>query len=123
MAAQTASDDSQGVQEQMQSISVTVTVVDTKGEPIIGANVIEKGTTNGGITDLDGVSKLNVKPGAILQVSFVGYTTQEVKATSVMKVVLKDDTELLDEVVVVGYGAQKKVNLTCGGFRGCEQNN
>ena len=72
MAAQTASDDSQGVQEQMQSISVTVTVVDTKGEPIIGANVIEKGTTNGGITDLDGVSKLNVKPGAILQVSFVG---------------------------------------------------
>ena len=54
MAAQTASDDSQGVQEQMQSISVTVTVVDTKGEPIIGANVIEKGTTNGGITDLDG---------------------------------------------------------------------
>ena len=112
MAAQTASDDSQGVQEQMQSISVTVTVVDTKGEPIIGANVIEKGTTNGGITDLDGVSKLNVKPGAILQVSFVGYTTQEVKATSVMKVVLKDDTELLDEVVVVGYGAQKKVNPT-----------
>ena len=61
---------------------------------------------------MDGVSKLNVKPGAILQVSFVGYTTQEVKATSVMKVVLKDDTELLDEVVVVGYGAQKKVNLT-----------
>ena len=64
MAAQTASNDSQGVQEQMQSISVTVTVVDTKGEPIIGANVIEKGTTNGGITDLDGVSKLNVKPGS-----------------------------------------------------------
>ena len=112
MAAQTASNDSQGVQEQMQSISVTVTVVDTKGEPIIGANVIEKGTTNGGITDLDGVSKLNVKPGAILQVSFVGYTTQEVKATSVMKVVLKDDTELLDEVVVVGYGVQKKKLVT-----------
>ena len=77
------------------------TIKDSAGEPIIGANVIEKGTTNGGITDLDGVSKLNVKPGAILQVSFVGYTTQEVKATSVMKVVLKDDTELLDEVVVV----------------------
>lgn len=112
MATQTVSTDSQGIREQMQSISVTVTVVDAKGEPIIGANVIEKGTTNGGITDLDGVSKLNVKPGAILQVSFVGYTTQEVKATSVMKVVLKDDMELLDEVVVVGYGAQKKVNLT-----------
>ncbi len=85
---------------------------------------LRKGTTNGGITDLDGVSKLNVKPGAILQVSFVGYTTQEVKATSVMKVVLKDDTELLDEVVVVGLWCTEKGEPDrCGGFRGCEQNN
>ena len=67
MAAQTASNDSQGVQEQMQSISVTVTVVDTKGEPIIGANVIEKGTTNGGITDLNGKFTLTVTPGATLK--------------------------------------------------------
>ena len=64
MAAQTASNDSQGVQEQMQSISVTVTVVDTKGEPIIGANVIEKGTTNGGITDLNGKFTLTVTAGS-----------------------------------------------------------
>ena len=112
MSAQTASKDSPGVQEQMESISVTVTVVDTKGEPSIGADVFEKGTPDGGITDLDRVSKLNVKPGAILQVSIVGFTNQKVKATSVMKVVLKEDPELLDEVVVVVYGAQIKVNLT-----------
>lgn len=112
LATQTTSAGSHGVLEQMQTISTTVTVVDTKGEPIIGANVIEKGTTNGGITDLDGKFKMNVKPGATIQVSFVGFTTQDVKAAPVLKVVLKDDTELLDEVVVVGYGAQKKVNLT-----------
>ena len=112
MATQTMSAGSHGVLEQMQTISATVTVVDTKGEPIIGANVIEKGTTNGGITDLDGKFKMNVKPGATIQVSFVGYTTQEVKAASTLRVILKDDTELLDEVVVVGYGSQKKVNLT-----------
>ena len=113
MAAQTASDDSQGVQEQMQSISVTVTVVDTKGEPIIGANVIEKGTTNGGITDLDGVSKLNVKPGAILQVSFVGYTTQEVKVpdNNFLNIVLQNNVTELEEAVVVGYGIQKKESV------------
>ena len=112
MAAQTASNDSQGVQEQMQSISVTVTVVDTKGEPIIGANVIEKGTTNGGITDLDGKFTLTITPGATLKISFVGYQTQEVKAAKTMRITLKEDTEMLDEVVVVGYGVQKKANLT-----------
>ena len=108
MAAQTASNDSQGVQEQMQSISVTVTVVDTKGEPIIGANVIEKGTTNGGITDLNGKFTLTVTPGATLKISFVGYQTQEVKAAKTMRITLKEDTEMLDEVVVVGYGVQKE---------------
>ena len=112
MAAQTASNDSQGVQEQMQSISVTVTVVDTKGEPIIGANVIEKGTTNGGITDLNGKFTLTITPGATLKISFVGYQTQEVKAAKTMRITLKEDTEMLDEVVVVGYGVQKKANLT-----------
>ena len=108
MATQTASVGSHGVLEQMQSISVNVLVVDTKGEPIIGANVIEKGTTNGGITDMDGKFKLNVKPGATIQVSFVGYTTQEIKAAPSLRVVLKEDTELLDEVVVVGYAYRKK---------------
>lgn len=104
--------DSYGVSEQMQSVTSVVTVVDTKGDPIIGANVIEKGTTNGGITDLNGSFTLKVKPGATLVISFVGYQSQEVKAAPKLEVVLKDDSELLDEVVVVGYGSQKKVNLT-----------
>ena len=100
------------VAEQMQTQVVQVTVVDSHGEPVIGANVIEKGTTNGSITDLDGKVQLTVKNNAILQVSFVGYKTQEVKAAPTLRVVLKEDTELLDEVVVVGYGSQKKANLT-----------
>ena len=112
LAKQNVSSNSYEVTEQMQTQTVKVTVVDSHGEPIIGANVIEKGTTNGGITDLDGQVQLKVKSGAILQVSFVGYSTQEVNATPVLNVVLKDVTELLDEVVVVGYGSQKKVNLT-----------
>ena len=98
--------------EQQQTASITVTVVDSKGEPIIGANVIQKGTTNGTITDFDGKATLNIKPGSTITVSFVGYQTQEVKVTKDARIVLKDDTELLDEVVVVGYGAQKKANLT-----------
>ena len=99
-------------QEQQQTASITVTVVDSKGEPIIGANVVEKGTTNGSITDFSGKATLNIKPGATVQVSFVGYQTQEVKVNKDMRIVLKDDAELMDEVVVVGYGSQKKVNLT-----------
>ena len=112
MAAQTTSAGSYEVTEQMQSQKVIVTVVDALGEPIIGANVIEKGTTNGGITDLDGKFTLETRADAILVISFVGYKTQEVKAAPNLKVVLKDDNELLDEVVVVGYRKKKKVNLT-----------
>lgn len=112
LAKQDVSANSYEVTEQMQTQVVKVTVVDSHGEPVIGANVIEKGTTNGSITDLDGNAQLTVKSNAILQVSFIGYTTQEVKAAPVVKVVLKDDTEMLDEVVVVGYGSQKKANLT-----------
>ena len=100
------------VQEVQQTTNITVTVVDSKGEPIIGANVVEKGTTNGSITDVSGKAKLNVKKGATLQISFVGYQTQEVKAQGNLRVTLKDDNELLDEVVIVGYGTQKKANLT-----------
>ncbi|MGI6814785.1 SusC/RagA family TonB-linked outer membrane protein [Bacteroides sp. KG123] len=100
------------VAEQQQSITVNGLVVDATGEPVIGASVVEKGTSNGIVTDINGKFTLNVKPGATLKVSFVGYQPQEVKATSTMKIVLKEDTELLDEVVVVGYGTQKKVNLT-----------
>lgn len=111
-ATQTAENNSYGVTEQLQSITVTGLVVDTKGEPVIGASISEKGTTNGIITDIDGKFTLNVQPNAILKISFVGYQPQEVKATKTMKIILKEDAELLDEVVVVGYGVQKKANLT-----------
>ena len=104
--------DAPAVQEQQQTTNITVTIVDSKGEPIIGANVVQKGTTNGTITDVDGKATLNVKPGSTLQISFVGYQTQEVKVSKDTRIVLKDDNELLDEVVVVGYGTQKKANLT-----------
>ena len=110
MAAESSSHNVQAVQQQVQVI--TGTVVDTHGEPVIGANVVEKGTTNGGLTDIDGNFSLRVAPGTTIQVSFVGYKTVEVKAAPNMKVVLAEDTELLDEVVVVGYGTQTKANLT-----------
>lgn len=82
--------------------------------PIVGANVLEKGTTNGVITDLDGNFSLNVKPGATIVVSFIGYVTQEIKVAnqSVINVELKEDSEMLDEVVVVGYGTMKKSDLS-----------
>lgn len=112
MATSKATTGTPGVAEQLQSITVNGLVTDAAGEPVIGASVVEKGTTNGIMTDIDGKFTLNVAPNAIIQVSFVGYQTQEVKAARTMRIVLKEDTELLDEVVVVGYGAQKKVNLT-----------
>lgn len=86
-------------------------VVDSHGEPIIGASVVEKGTTNGMVTNIDGEFALDVRSGAILQISFVGYMTQEVKASGNMKVVLKEDNEVLDEVVVIGYGVVRKADL------------
>lgn len=112
MATQTAENNSYGVKEQLQSITVTGLVVDTKGEPVIGASIVEKNTTNGCITDIDGKFTISVSSGAILKVSFVGYQPLELKAARTMKVTLVEDTELLDEVVVVGYGVQKKANLT-----------
>lgn len=92
----------------MQAQVITGLVVDTHGEPVIGASVVEKGTTNGTVTNLDGKFTLDVEPGATIQFSFVGYQTQEAKAAKTMKITLIEDTELLDEVVVVGYGSQKK---------------
>lgn len=112
LATQALSNDLLKVSEQLQVQTITGLVVDIHGEPVIGASVVEKGTTNGIVTDLDGKFTLNVKLGATIQVSFVGYQTQEVKAAKTMKVTLVEDTELLDEVVVVGYGSQKKANLT-----------
>ena len=89
-------------------------VKDAAGEAIIGASVVVKGTTNGSITDFDGNFELSgVKNGAILQVSYVGYITQEVKYNGqALNVILKEDNMNLEEVVVVGYGTQKKANLT-----------
>lgn len=112
MATQTTSDKSLGVTEQLQSMTISGVVLDNTGEPIIGASVVEKGTTNGGITDINGKFSLNVKPSATLKISYVGYQTQEVKAAKTMKIVLTEDSEMLSEVVVVGYGVQKKENLT-----------
>ena len=100
-------------QEQQQTMNVTVKVLDPTGEPIIGANVIQKGTANGSITDFNGVAKLDVSRNSTILISFVGYKTQEVKVTqSLLSVTLKEDAEILSEVVVVGYGTQKKENLT-----------
>ena len=90
---------------------VTGTVKDANGEPIIGANVTVKGQSSiGTITDIDGRFVLEVPSDAVLQITYIGYVAQDVKAVSgkEMNVMLKDDTEMLDEVVVIGYGTQKK---------------
>ena len=98
-----------------QSKSVSGTVVDKAGEPVIGASVVVKGTTNGTITDFDGNFSLQGVPNdGTIQISFVGYKTQDVSVAgkSSVKVVLAEDTEMLDEVVVVGYGTMKKSDVT-----------
>ncbi|MDR1883045.1 MAG: TonB-dependent receptor [Prevotella sp.] len=93
---------------------VSGTVVDTGGEAIIGANVVEKGTTNGIITDADGKFALDVSANAILKVSFIGYVTQEitVENQSTLQIVLREDFQALEEVVVVGYGTARRKDLT-----------
>ena len=98
----------------MQAGTVKGTVVDATGEPIIGANIMVKGTTNGCITDIDGNFSLSNAKGTLV-VSFIGYKSQEivVKGNETnLKVVLAEDSEMLDEVVVVGYGTQKKATMT-----------
>lgn len=89
-------------------------ILDAKGDPIIGATVIEKGTTNGTITDFDGNFSLDVSENAVVKVSYIGYKEQFFNAVPGKEqlVTLKEDTEVLEEVVVVGYGSQKKINLT-----------
>ncbi|MFG6411836.1 MAG: SusC/RagA family TonB-linked outer membrane protein, partial [Bacteroides acidifaciens] len=111
---QTAYADALEIQTVMQTITVKGTVVDATGEPVIGASVLMKGTTMGTITDIDGNFTLsNVKPG-ILVVSYIGYKANEVNVngSAPVKIVLTEDSELLDEVVVVGYGMQKKATMT-----------
>ena len=89
-------------------------VKDERGEPVIGANVVEKGTTNGTVTDLEGKYRLEVLSLAILQVSYIGYNTKEVKVNGkdILNISLAENTEYLDEVVVIGYGTVKKSDLT-----------
>lgn len=102
-------------QEVRQQAKVTATgiVVDERGETIIGASVLEKGTTNGVITDIEGKFSLALSGSKELVISYIGYVTATVKATGqTLRIVLKEDARSLDEVVVVGYGSQKKVNLT-----------
>lgn len=94
-------------------ITVTGNVVDGMGEPIIGASVLEVGTTNGTITDFDGNFKIQVKPTAQIRLSYVGFETQTVKVEgkTAINIVLREDSKLIEEVVVVGYGAQKKESV------------
>lgn len=89
-------------------------ILDERGEAVIGANVVEKGTTNGAVTNIEGKFSLEVDPKAVLQVSYIGYNTQEISVSgkSVFNIRLREDSKMLDEVVVVGYSTQKKVNLT-----------
>ena len=109
-----ATGNEQSVQTVQQQIKVSGTVSDALG-PVIGASVVEKGNaSNGTITDVNGNFSLSVPSGAMLLISYIGYKAQEVQAVAgrVIDVTLKEDTEMLDEVVVVGFGTQKKVNLT-----------
>lgn len=102
---------------QSQSVTQSSTIikgqiVDAEGEPILGATVVELGTTRGTVTDIDGNFTINSHANAKLRITYVGYKTVEIKATNGMKVVMQNDNAQLDEIVVVGYGQQKKVNLT-----------
>lgn len=100
--------------QSQQKKTVTGTVRDSKGEAIVGANVIVKGTMTGTFTDIDGNYSLSVPSNGTLSVSMIGFTTHEIKIgnQNVINVVLSDDTQLLNEAVFIGYGTQKKVNLT-----------
>ena len=95
-----------------QKIEVSGTVVDETGEAIIGASIIEKGTSNATITDFDGNFKLSTSSGAKIVVSYIGFITQELNVKPTMKIVIKEDAQSLQEVVVTGYTTQRKADLT-----------
>lgn len=99
---------------QQQAKTVTGTVTDVSGEPIIGANIRIKGTTTGTITDIDGNFSIKAEPQSVIEVSYIGYLTQEtvINNQKSIRFLLKEDTKTLDEVVVIGYGVQKKADLT-----------
>ena len=102
------------IQQQEGTYLLTGSIVDESGIPVIGANIVEKGTTNGTVTDIDGNFSIQVGANSVLSVSYIGYVSQEIRVegNKTLNVVLKEDSQSLDEVVVVGYGTQKKVNLT-----------
>lgn len=102
------------IQAWAQKQTVTGTVTEQNGEPIIGATIMEKGTTNGTTTDFDGNFSINVTKDAIILVSYVGYVPQEIKVGNKthLDIVIKEDNQVLDEVVVVGYGTMKKSDMT-----------
>ena len=95
-----------------QQVTVKGHVKDTTGESVIGANVVVKGTTNGTITDFDGNFTLNVPQNSILSISYIGYKPVEIKATPSVTVTLQDDSQVLSDVVVIGYGSVKKSDLS-----------
>lgn len=101
-------------QKEEVSKTITGTVVDASGTPVIGANIMVKGSSNGTISDIDGKFTLSVPEGAILEVSYIGFLSQDIRVGNQdsFQIILKEDTQKLDEVVVVGYGTQKKVTLT-----------
>lgn len=103
------------VETVLQQKAISGKVVDSKGETIIGANIMEKGTSNGTITDFDGNFSLNVSAKSVLQISYIGYKTQEIPVSQLKAgavITLKEDTEVMDEVVVIGYGTQRKGDVT-----------
>lgn len=97
-----------------QSSTIRGKVIDPNGDPVIGANIVEKGTTNGTTTDVEGNFSINAKSGSTLVITFIGYVREEVKANAGrrMEIILQEDSETLEEVVVVGYGTMKKADLT-----------
>ena len=106
---------SEAMEVVQQSSAINGVVVDEAGEPIIGANILQKGTTNGTITDFDGKFSLNVPAQATITVTYIGYKTQEITlkpGQKNIKITLQEDSETLDEVVVVGYGTMKKSDLS-----------
>jgi hypothetical protein len=105
-AADTANEET--VQQQKKQIAGNI--IDEKGEPIIGANIVEKGTTNGTVTDVDGNFTLNVENDATLQISYIGYLAQDINTAekSFFEIILQEDRQALEELVVVGYGTQRK---------------
>ncbi len=99
---------------QQSTRKITGVIKDQSGEPVIGANIVEKGTTNGTITDINGQYSLEVSSNSILVVSYIGYITQEIPVgnSNTLDVLLKEDTETLDEVIVIGYGTTKRKDFT-----------